>query len=414
MKPYKHQQEVIDADPKRTALFFSCGTGKTFLALSLAEGNTLVICPKTIRDAKTWENQLQSIVVHKISFLKVISKEEFKRDHEDLPKFQTVIIDEVHTVCGLTPNTRYVKKQAIPKASQLFEACQEYLKRNKPDRLYLCTATPVKNPMSVLAAAWLLGKDWDFYNWRATFYVRLPMPGRAEIWGVKKDSETKNRLAKVVKSLGFTGKMSDFTDVPEQTHIVKHIPLSTAQEKRLKEIPMEYPDPIVLVGKQHQIEQGVLKGNEFEKSETFDTGKIDAILDLCEQYDKVIVFAKYTEQIGLIEQAIKKAGVPVYCLTGATKDRGNLIKEAEASNRCLVVCQSQISAGYELPSFRCTIYASESWSIVDHVQSVGRSLRMNKLAPNLYVYLVSGKVDKAVRDSIINKKDFDARVYLKL
>jgi Helicase conserved C-terminal domain len=414
MKPYKHQQEVIDKDPKYSLFAFGCGCGKTFLALSLAEGNTLVICPKTIRDAKTWENQLRSIVVHKISFLKVISKEEFKRDYESLPKFNTVIIDEVHTVLGLTPNIRYKNKMPIPKASQLFEACREYLKHNNPERLYLCTATPVKNPMSVLAAAWLLGKDWNFYNWRDTFMVRLPMPGRAEIWGVKKDSNSKDQLAKAVKSLGFTGKLSDFADVPPQTHIVKHIPLSASQEKRLKEIPMEYPDPIVLVGKQHQIEQGVLKGNEFEKSETFESGKIDAILDLCEQYDKVLVFAKYTEQIELITGASKKSGVPVYTLTGATKDRGALIKEAEASDRCLVVCQSQISAGYELPSFRCTIYASESWSIVDHVQSVGRSLRMNKLAPNLYVYLVSGKVDKAVRDSIINKKDFDARVYLKL
>lgn len=415
IKPYKHQQEVIDKDPKATGLWFSTGTGKTFLALSLAEGNTLVICPKTVRDDKVWERQLEKMEgSHKISFLKVISKEDLRRDYKILPKFDTVITDEHHSLSGLTPNIKYVKKQPIPKASQLFEACQEYLKRTKPSRLYLCTATPVKNPMAVLASAWLLGRDWNFYEWRSAFYVRLPIPGRAEIWTPKKDSETKDRLAKAVKSLGFTGKMSDFTDVPEQTHIVKHIPLTSSQEKRLKELPLEFPDPIVLVGKKHQVEQGVLSGNEFQKLEEFETGKIEAILDLTEQYEKIIVFAKYTAQVKKIEKELQKAGIEVYTLTGETKDRGKLIKDAEESKKCVIICQSQISAGYELPSFRCTIYASESWSIIDHIQSVGRSLRMNKLAPNLYVYLVSGDIDKAVRSAITNKKDFDTRVYLKL
>lgn len=416
MKPYKHQQEVIDKNPKITGLWYGTGTGKTFLALSLAQSNTLVIAPKTIRDDHIWERQLEKMEnQHLISFLKVMSKEEFRRDYETLPKFDTVIIDESHTVCGLTPNIKYKNKQAIPKASQLFEACQAYLSRIKPSRLYLCTATPVKNPMAVLASAWLLGHtDWDFHNWRQTFYTRLPIPGRAEIWTPKKDSDTKDRLAKAVKSLGYTGKMSDFTDVPEQTHIIKHIPLTASQEKRLKELPYEFPDPLVLVGKKHQVEQGVLKGNEFEKSQIFESGKIEAILDLCEQYEKVLIFAKYTEQVKQIEKEIKAAGIPVYCLTGETKDRGLLIKNAESSLRCVVIAQSQISAGYELPSFRCTIYASQDWSYVNLAQSWGRSLRINALAPNLYVYLLSGDIDNAVYKSLENKNDFSERVFLKL
>ena len=33
------------------------GTGKTRTALCLAEGNTLVICPKQQREDKTWERE---------------------------------------------------------------------------------------------------------------------------------------------------------------------------------------------------------------------------------------------------------------------------------------------------------------------------------------------------------------------
>lgn len=414
LKPYKHQQEVIDKDPKVTGLWFGTGTGKTFLALSLAEGNTLVVAPKTVRDDKVWERQLDKMGAHSISFLMVISKEDLRRDYDTLPKFDTVIIDESHCVSGLTANVRYRNKQPIPKASQLFEATQSYLKRTNPKRLYLCTATPVKNPMAVLASAWLLGKTWDFYTWRETFMYRLPMPGRAEIWTAKKDNETKDRLAKAVKSLGFTGKMSDFTDVPEQTHIIKHIPLTKEQEKRLKELPMEYPDPIVLIGKKHQIEQGVLSGDEFRKPQTFATEKLAAILDMCEQYDKVIVFAKYTAQIELIKEAVDKAGITVYTLTGATKDRRKVISDAENSLRCVIIIQSQVSAGYELPSFRCTVYASQDWSYVNLAQSWGRTLRINKLAHNLYVYLISGTIDKAVYEALLTKNDFSERVFIKI
>ena len=414
MKPYKHQQEVIDKDPKVTGLWYGTGTGKTFLALSLAEGNTLVVAPKTVRDDKVWERQLGKMGVTKITFLKVISKEDLRRDYGSLPRFDTVILDESHVLSGLTANVKYVKKQAIPKASQVFEAAQSFIKRTNPKRLYLCTATPVKNPMAVLASAWLLSKDWDFYTWREAFMFRLPMPGRAEIWTPKKDSATKDRLAKAVKSLGYTGRLSDFFDVPEQTHIVKHIPLTKSQEDAIKELPMEFPDPIVLVGKKHQVEQGVLSGNEFEKSKVFETGKVDAILDMCEEYDKVLVFAKYTAQIDMIAKAVEKAGITVYVLSGQTKDRRTLIKEAEESSRCVFIAQSQISAGYELPSFRCTVYASESWSLIDNVQSIGRSLRAGKLAPNLYVYLVSGTIDKAVREALLTKNDFSERVFLKI
>lgn len=417
MKPYSYQAKIIDEKPLKTGLWLGCGTGKTFIGLALSYRNVLVVTPKTIRDDQVWERQLEKMggcEATNITFLKVISKEEFRRDADILPKFDTLILDESHTICGLTANTKSRQRVQYPKASQTFEAAQRYIERTSPERVYLCSATPIKNPMSVLAAAWLLGRKWDFYHWRETFMVKLRMPGRMEVWAAKKDIATKDRLAKAVQSLGYTGRLSEFTDVPEQTHVVKHIPLTGDQEKTLKTLPSLYPDAIVLVGKKHQVEQGVLTGDEFSKSQTFETGKVDAILDLCEEYEKVLVFAKYTAQIEFLEQALKKIGRPVYVLSGKTKDRGALIREAEESESCIVICQSQISAGYELPSFRCTVFASESWSYVDHEQSLGRTLRMNRLEKNLYVYLVSGTIDKAVREALTTKKDFSERVFLKL
>lgn len=414
MNLYKHQQDILNDDPKKCGLFLGTGSGKSLVALSLAQGRTLVICPKTLRDDKTWERNLEKLGNHKITSLVVLSKEDFKSHMTHVPyamtRFDTVIIDEAHTVTGVSPAIVWRNKKPYPKSSQLYTELVKYLTDCPPTRLYLLTATPIRNPMAVYALGTLLGRDWDFYQFRQTYYVPVRMSNR-EIWMPKKDSETQERLGKCVRGLGYVGRLDQFMDVPEQTHITKHIPLSSMQVEKLKELPIDFPDPLVLVGKKHQVEQGVLKGNEFEDSVMFQTGKLEAILDLAEEFGKVLVFCKYTEQIQMIAGFF---GAHVFILDGQTKDRGAVIKAAEKAEKAIVIAQSSVSAGYELPSFRCTVFASESYSYVDHAQAIGRTLRINNLQKNLYVYLVSGEIDKAVRKAIDLKGDFNEAIYSKI
>lgn len=411
MKLYNHQQIIVDEDKKKALLALGCGTGKTLTALSLAEGFTVIIAPKTTVEDRTWEKNLALLDNPKCSIL-VISKETFRRDHKGVPKCTTLILDEVHTQAGLNPTTCYRKKVEIPKASQTFEAVMEYINRVQPERVYPVSATPTRTPMCVLAIAWMLGIKWNYYDFRSTFYTQVRM-GQRNIWMVRKDQGTKDRLGRAVQKLGYTGRMSDYFDVPQQTFIVKKVPLTKSQEDRLKTISLEFPDPLVLVGKRHQIENGVLKGDEFTQSETFETGKLEAIGDLMSEYPKVLVFAKYTEQIELIKKYVEDQGVPVFTLTGATKDRGELLTKAESLPECVVVAQASISAGYELPSFRCTIYASQDYSHTNKEQSQWRTLRANNLDKNLYVYLLSGKVDNGVYEALENKSDFHEAIFIK-
>lgn len=409
---FEHQRIAREADPLRSGIFTGTGSGKTRTALMLAEGMTLVIAPKTQRDDQNWQREwgkmLTDGVPTRMRSLTVLSKEEFRRDHEKTPRYDTIILDEAHTMLGATPNIRWVKRVPYPKCSQIFEAVRAYVDRTKPKRLYLATATITRSPMTVWAAAVLLGKPWDFYKFRAAFYVRLPMPGR-EVWSPRKDQPTKDRLGKAVRGLGFTGKLSDFFDVPEQTHRIIKVPLSAKQKQAIASLPMMYPNPLVLVGKTHQVENGVLM-QEGEDDTVFESEKNDHLESLLEEFPKVIVFAKYRAQINAIADRLKK-DMPVYILTGDTKDRKSLIADANASERCVFIAQSQVSAGYELPTFRCTVFASMSYSFVDLEQARGRALRANALAKNLYVYLLSGDVDHAVWEALEHKKDFSEAVY---
>lgn len=417
MKLYAHQQKIIDDDPKKCGLFLGTGSGKTRIALLLARGKTLVICPKTQKEDGNWEREWQMMLndgVKNIESLTTISKETFRRDHEQIQRYNTVIVDEAHTCLGVTPNVRQRNRQTIPRASQLFEALEEYLERTKPSRLYLCTATIMKSPFTVWAAGVLLGeigKD-SFYNFRRDFYTKLPMPGR-EVYIPKSDQKSKEALAKIVKELGYIGRLEDFFDVPAQTFRTDHIELTEKQKKRIKELSIEYPDPIVRITKRHQVENGSLAGNEFSESELFDSVKIDRILDYAVEFPCMVVFARFRAQIEQIQEALTKAKYHTWTLTGDTVDRGGVIKQAATLDGILIV-QAQISAGWEVPQTPVMIFASCTYSFVDRVQAEGRIQRANNIKKNLYIDLVAkGGIDEAVHKALINKKDFDDKLYIK-
>jgi superfamily II DNA or RNA helicase len=428
MNLYSHQQKIIDEDPKKCGLFLGTGSGKTRIALLLARGRTLVVCPKTQREDGNWERELFNLTTPQEKFLKfvkdesrlpirltVISKETFRRDHATLPAFDTVIVDEAHTVLGVTPNTRHRNKKEIPKASQLFEALESYLERTKPERLYLATATIMKSPFTVWAAMKLLGKRdgsmQDFFAFRQKFYSRLPMPGR-EVWVPKSDKATKDDLAYYVRATGYVGRLQDFFDVPDQTFRTEHIELTAAQKARIKELPMEYPEPIVRIGKRHQVENGVLAGDEFSEGEIFPNKKVERIIELAEEFPRMVIFAKYRAQIAALKRSLEIEGYKVLTLTGDTKDRGLLLAEANKVSQCIFIAQAQISAGWELPEYPVMVFASRTYSFVDYSQAQGRILRANALKKNLYINLVvKGGVDEAVDRSLINKCDFSERVY---
>ncbi len=422
MKLYSHQQKIIDEDPKRCGLFLGTGSGKTRIALLLAEGKTFVVCPKTQREDQNWERELTKIRkemmatqgVLRLTSLRVISKEEFRAIADSLEPCDTLIFDEGHTILGMTPNLRTRKGKAVPKASQLYEAAEAYIARCKPSRLYLVTATITKSPMTVFAAGRLLGKipgDMShFYTFRHTYYTKLPMPGR-EVWAPKYTKEVKDSLAAIVKDMGYIGRLEDFFDVPEQTFRTMHIELNDKQKRRIKDMTLEYPDPIVRVGKRHQIENGVLNGNEFEAPQYFDNGKIDAILDLAAEFPRMIVFCKYREQIGQLEAALKKEKYSVLTLTGDTENRGAVIATANAYDAVLIV-QSQISAGWEVPNTPVMVFASRTYSLVDYIQGLGRIQRADHIKKNLYINLVvKGGVDEALDKALSNKQDFHERLY---
>lgn len=416
---YTHQKNILAENKLWHGHFTGTGSAKTRTCLELAEGDTLIICPKQQKLDQTWEKNAEKFGINKN--LTVMSKEEFRRDWQTVPQYTTVIVDECHTILGVLPETRQRNRKEIPKTSQLFEAALCYLQKYPPKRLYLASATPSSKPMNVWAVAKLLGHNWDFYQFRSAFYFPTLM-GRRQIWLPRRDSDTLNRLATAVQKLGYTGGLNDFADVPEQTHKEVYIDLTEPQKKALKQILEDEADPLVRRARQRTIENGVLYGKKIEKisdsedimkNETtlFPSGKIGYILERAGEFSKILIFANYTAQVHEIARVLTDEGYKVLTLTGSTKDRGSVVSTAESLDKCIVIAQSSISAGYELPSFPCVIFASKSFQFVHYEQALGRVLRINRLKKNLYIHLiVKDGADHDCHKAIMAGSDFQEKL----
>lgn len=419
MNLYEHQQRIISENPPRALIALGTGGGKTRVCLELAEGATLIVCPKQQRLDRTWEENAGKfgLVVN----LTVMSKEEFKRDAAKLGGFETVIFDECHTILGVTTDTKIRGGVRTPKTSQLYQSARDFIERTNPKRLYLASATPVTKPMHLWALATLFGKKWDYFKFRETFYIPRRM-GFREIWIPKSGESVKIRLANLTKSFGFTGQLSDWFDVPEQKHETIYVELTQEQSSAIQKIKMEEADPLAVRARIRTIENGILYGMDIisetdresrlgRKTIFYDSNKLREIYELSKNYSKVLIFAAYTAQIDDIAGYCRRNGKVVFTLKGDTKDRGNVIKEAENSEEGIVVAQASISSGYELPSFPCVIFASKSYRYVDYEQALGRVLRANAIKKNFYYHLVvKGGVDEDCHKAIMSGQDFQERV----
>lgn len=417
---YDIQKQIITDNKEKTGVFLGTGVGKTLTCLVLAEGRTLVVCPKQQKLDNTWQKNNTKFKLGKD--VESISYEMLRRDWDLIDGYDTVIFDECHRVLGVLPETRQRNRVAIPKTSQLFEATFMYLLKHPPKRMYFASATPVSKPMNLWALARLMGKDWDFYKFRQTFYFPTMM-GRRQVWLPRKDEVTRQRLALAVQKFGYTGGLADFMDVPEQTHLPVFIPLSDEQKKALKQLNEDEADPMVKRSRMRTIENGILYSKEVQtisdledkmvkKTMFFKNGKIDYILERAQEFPKLFVFAAYTGQVYAIEEALKKEGYNTLLVTGQTKNRATVFEEAEAMKEVVVIVQAAVCEGYRVPSAPCMIFASKSNRFLHFEQGCGRIMDGQHLKKNLFIHLITeGEgADHDCHESIMAGKDFQEKL----
>lgn len=397
MELFQHQKDFLSSGINKTALVWSCGTGKTRAAIEWSKLNpvlTLIICPKAlkanwIREVRRWNGRLTE----------VLTKEEFKKQHKVLPTYRQVIVDEVHNGF-LTPHFK----------SQMSKALRWYLKHYKVPRVLLLSATVyTSSPWNIYNLATLLGHKLDWVKFNFMFFDQIRFGPRV-VPVAKKGSEAK--LAAITKEIASVVDIYDCMDVPLQLHSdPEYFGLSQKQRQLIKDT--YDPLPIVRYTLQHEIENGVLIGNEFSESQSFDCDKNARILALVEENPKIAIVCRYNLQIDALASVLKDYKPLI--IRGDVKDRDAITMQAESAEKCVVLIQADCAEGYNLPSFGVCVFASMSYSYVKWEQICGRFLRMDKPSRTTFIYLITegDSVDRGVYDAIKRKEDFKIELFSK-
>lgn len=394
---FAHQVNFLKENPDKTTLVHSCGTGKTRTAIEWAkldEHPPLIICPKALKT--NWHREA---VRWGLKDFAILTKEEFRRDFKDLPRFGQIIVDEVHNGF-LTPMFK----------SQMSKALKAYLRVHEVGRVLLLSATVyTSSPWNIFNLAHYTGHKWNFVRFDKEFFYHIKM-GHRMIPQPKRGMEAK--LAEMTKKIASVVDINDVMDVPEQNHTEPEVFQLSKEQERL--IDDNY-DPIAIVRytKQHEIENGILIGNEFQPTEFFLSDKHERILSIVEENKKVAIVCRYNAQI---DQLLGLLNVyEPLVIRGDVKDRDAVTLAAEAAERCVVLIQADCAEGYQLPSFGVCVFASMSYAYTKFEQICGRFLRMDKPSPTTFIYLLTDgpSIDRAVYDSIKRKEDFQIELYAK-
>lgn len=375
-KLYKHQERFIAKNPDRALLVWEMQTGKTRAACEWLKlrpkHKALIICPKLI--VEKWKRELKEWG----SRATVVSMSMLPKVNINIYGGGAVILDEAQHFASPLFNAGRSKRT---------EVIYNFLRQYPSTHVLLLSATPVRStPWNIHTLGAFVGQFYPVKLFRDRFFYFTDIFGR---WHWEKKSDWRKQVRPYVERISDIVLMSDCVDIPLQHEEVVEIHWNATDEKLLSN---EYAEPAKEWSRRHKAENG--------------RRKFDVLEPLLDGYRKVIVVCHYTEQINNYVEWIGDTR-QVYVLNGQTKDQDATIEAAKAADDCVFIIQASMGAGFSASEFSVIIFASMSFRYVDLVQMRGRIKVITNLHENNFIYLIGGKCDQRVYETIMAGKDFD-------
>lgn len=373
------------------------GRGKTAVTITLAAiydaQRVLVVTTKSL--VNNWKHEINLWSKTPERFL-IISKETFKKMHEEIQHVDAVIFDEAHYFAGHT--------------SQLHKTALQFLKKHNPPYIWLATATPMlSNVMSVWALSRIVGKPLGSFKSFQMRYFNMIKMGYRMVPVQKKNIE--RPIALDLQSIGVTLTDEQEADLkmPDQIHEVEYFTLTKEQHKAIEKLDEDptTATPIVYLTKLLQIANGTLKDGETYSTIACD--KRDRILELVEQNPRVAIVCRQTAELEMLHELIPNSEI----YNGATpiEDRDRIIAEVNAGEKVMLL-QADMGIGFNLTGISTMIFYSHTWDYIKYIQSVGRIHRLNQKNTCTYIHLITeGTPDQDVWECLARKESFDAALY---
>ena len=128
--------------------------------------------------------------------------------------------------------------------------------------------------------------------------------------------------------------------------------------------------------------------------------------ELIEEGRRILLFSQFTEMLGLIEEAITKAGIPYVKLTGQTKDRATPVQQFQSGEIPLFLISLKAGGtGLNLTAADAVIHYDPWWNPAVENQATDRAHRIGQ-EKTVFVYklVAKGTVEEKILEMQQRKK----------
>jgi len=332
----------------------------------------------------------------------VISYDLFKRNITsfDDRTFAFAVLDEAQVIKNAGA--------AVTKAVKVLRA----------DHRFALTGTPIENRLSEL---------WSIFDFLMPgfLYTRKEFEEKFEIPITKdRDAEATEKLRKMTAPFLLRRKKADvLRDLPAKLEEVRYVPLSGTQQKlydaevsvlrdRLKS-EEDSRDRIQVFAQLTRIREVCCDPSLLFENYDGESAKREAVMGLIQQAmdggHRMLLFSQFTSMLALLEEDLKKAGIPYYLLTGATpkEKRIQLVHQFnEGDVPVFLISLKAGGTGLNLTGADVVIHYDPWWNLAAQNQATDRAHRIGQEKEvTVYRMIMRSTIEERILELQERKKD---------
>jgi len=455
-EPYKHQRDALQQSAEQTqwAYFMEMGTGKTkvtidnigYLSFKGKIDSVLIIAPKSVYTI--WETEINSHMPNAIKYKIHKWNIDKQKDIEKLNKYEHLRIFLINVEALSTKRG--------------FEACVDYLTKNKLNFVALDESTTIKNrsakrtknilglrrlshirriltgspitksPLDLFTQCQFLSPELlgfsSYLAFRNRYAEMTDIPvGSGRFIQVPKYYKRLEELEIKLKQFATRIRKDQCLDLKPKVRQKRYIELEGESKKiydRLRtsalaiveDSTISFSNKLTEIIKLHQVCNGFTKDDEGKMLRLHDS-KLKALDEVISETDgKIIIWANYLWNIHEIIHFLKskygeESTVSIFGEV-SVEDRKTAVETFQNDSKVRFFVGNPTTGGFGLTLTACNtvIYYSNSYNLEVRMQSEDRAHRMGQTGTVLYVDIVAkNTLDEAIMKSLINKGQIAAK-----
>jgi len=455
-KPYEHQRNALNQSAQKTewAYFMEMGTGKTkvtidniaYLYLQRKIDSVLIIAPKSVYT--NWETEIETHMPEVLKYRIYKWNLDKPRDYFKLEEFKYLKIFLIN-VEALSTKRGY-------------QACVEYLLKNKLNFVTLDESTTIKNrsakrtknilglgkishikriltgspitksPLDLFTQCQFLSPQLlgfpSYLAFRNRYAEMTDIPvGSGRYIAIPKYYKKLDELEEKMKSFATRIRKDQCLDLKPKVRSKRYIELEGEGKKiyeRLRthalavveDSTISFSNKLTEIIKLHQVCNSFTKDDD-GKILQLHKSKLNALEETLEETDgKVIIWANYLYNIHeikdfLINRYGPESTVSIYGEV-SVEDRKTAVDRIQTDDKCRFLVGNPTTGGFGLTLTACNtvIYFSNSYNLEVRMQSEDRAHRMGQKGTVVYIDIVAkGTLDEAIMKSLTSKGKLAAK-----